>query len=653
MSSSSAAAAAAAALNSSKGKPSAGSLKRESGSSSSSSSNNNNNNDNDDDDDDDKNADSKRSTTGTTSSWQLVRSCAGGVPNVPMDTREQVGRELLFLVAEFLERATPCRESAATLRRELTKFGMLPQTTDWRGRVHQASFAEMQQNAFRLPHTHVVDIVDHMLHLTQELPSGSSSGSDGSNNTSNTNNSSDAGGGADDVFATGDGTRASSAGVRQEHQANAKFPAAGTLQDGTVTQLAHSSSDANSVSLLSLPAHAQTRHAVVAKQAQQAYLNRLVRVQDLGEQRRNKQREADANRSFPHISFAPAAGAAASNSTSSSPFADLPWTVQPRANGVPVGPCLHFCVLECVYTSATSFTGVGTGGAAVNRNSGNSCSQGSGGGGDRRGGSGAVGSPGRNGRGGGSSSLARTAGGWRCGPLAVYGLPAWHGQFHSDPAARHLPNLHPSGQAQSGPALFAAGPAPGKLITLLGTASRQVVAAGEAAGAAGAATGSSRPEGGRTRFELRAVEWAVQGEPRTPSDADARRDDPSAAIDCPPKLTGMRRRRGGITDSDRRRVVQIRACGSATEIARLRATVEAWKQSHDDAQAAVHRLTQEMASLQREIALMRAANDRPVGIPTETAGRGRRGRPQRGFLTSLLDRTRQVRQVDSCSVAAF
>ena len=77
--------------------------------------------------------------------------------------RSEVAKELLFLVADFLDRATPCHASAAALKRELVQHRLLPTTVDWRGHERTATLGEMRRKTARLGPTFLVNSVHRLV----------------------------------------------------------------------------------------------------------------------------------------------------------------------------------------------------------------------------------------------------------------------------------------------------------------------------------------------------------------------------------------------------------------------------------------------------------------------------------------------------------
>ena len=61
-------------------------------------------------------------------------------PSVPPSFRG----ELYFLMAKFLENS-PCTETAARLKTELTEKGLLQPRYDWRGVAHSKTFKDMEE----------------------------------------------------------------------------------------------------------------------------------------------------------------------------------------------------------------------------------------------------------------------------------------------------------------------------------------------------------------------------------------------------------------------------------------------------------------------------------------------------------------------------
>lgn len=81
--------------------------------------------------------------------------------------RSRTLKELLFLVSELLDKASPCQESAKTLKRELREHKLLPTTIDWKGQEQMATQEQLQYTAGCLSQTHLLDMVHSMLHQVQ------------------------------------------------------------------------------------------------------------------------------------------------------------------------------------------------------------------------------------------------------------------------------------------------------------------------------------------------------------------------------------------------------------------------------------------------------------------------------------------------------
>ncbi|KAG7201707.1 hypothetical protein KM043_004433 [Ampulex compressa] len=68
-----------------------------------------------------------------------------------------IAPELYFLIAKFLA-ASPCREAATVLKRELERAKVLPQRLDWEGRVHSQTFEELEKKYPHIGPSHLLQI---------------------------------------------------------------------------------------------------------------------------------------------------------------------------------------------------------------------------------------------------------------------------------------------------------------------------------------------------------------------------------------------------------------------------------------------------------------------------------------------------------------
>ncbi|CAN0173119.1 unnamed protein product, partial [Phaeothamnion confervicola] len=71
----------------------------------------------------------------------------GGASNemdVDDDAERRPPEELFFLIADFLERATPCRDAVQALRRDMERNHLFGQAFNWRGEPRPATLAQMR-----------------------------------------------------------------------------------------------------------------------------------------------------------------------------------------------------------------------------------------------------------------------------------------------------------------------------------------------------------------------------------------------------------------------------------------------------------------------------------------------------------------------------
>ncbi|CAK4616433.1 unnamed protein product [Aphanomyces euteiches] len=89
-------------------------------------------------------------------------------------------RDVYFLIADFLRRATPCSRAAAMLEEELNSLGLLHTTVNWQGQERPASYMDMHLRHRRLPPTHLVSLLQknasekHGLLQRCDIPSSTS-----------------------------------------------------------------------------------------------------------------------------------------------------------------------------------------------------------------------------------------------------------------------------------------------------------------------------------------------------------------------------------------------------------------------------------------------------------------------------------------------
>ncbi|CAK4388147.1 unnamed protein product [Aphanomyces euteiches] len=89
-------------------------------------------------------------------------------------------RDVYFLIADFLRRATPCSRAAAVLEEELNSLGLLHTTVNWQGQERPASYMDMHLRHRRLPPTHLVSLLQknasekHGLLQRCDIPSSTS-----------------------------------------------------------------------------------------------------------------------------------------------------------------------------------------------------------------------------------------------------------------------------------------------------------------------------------------------------------------------------------------------------------------------------------------------------------------------------------------------
>ena len=78
-------------------------------------------------------------------------------PTVPKPNQGQ--EELLFLVADFLDRSTACSGAAALLKRELEQHGLLGRRTDYTGSHTPATFDSTKRKFAKLPASQLQDVL--------------------------------------------------------------------------------------------------------------------------------------------------------------------------------------------------------------------------------------------------------------------------------------------------------------------------------------------------------------------------------------------------------------------------------------------------------------------------------------------------------------
>lgn len=412
-----------------------------------------------------------------------------------VDTRQNVARELLFLVSDFLDRCSPLQKSAAVLRQELAEEQLLPMTTDWKGNTRIATVAEMQRQTSLLRGSHLVDLVDAMLHKVQH--------------------------------------------VDPEHQ-----PLASTIgPDDDIA--AGCPSDPGSVSLLAATpalAHANERRG------RRRYLAKLAELQKIVNSRHERQAATTALARFPPAVF--------------------PRSPQRRVNGVDVG--VDLCLLDATFAPGTVVSG----------------------------------------------------GGWRCGELSLFGLPAWN-DFALKGAT--LPELDPSPKTTPAPASSTS------TATTPGAPGAPGAPGGQSNGANNGSTAGSNavaptsapgksltilgPSGPGSRVTLRALEW--------------RKKPAHSSVHNRPNASP---------------VVEIRASGTRAEIDKLKNAVHVWKAKYTSATAAVAQLKKDEERVTKELRKLSQTAFPPALIRApDRLQIARLCTPQRPTqIHSLLDRIQKV-----------
>ena len=76
--------------------------------------------------------------------------------------------ELYFLIANFLDRASPCSNAAKALREDLSRHQLLGTAVDWTGATRSANFEDWRRRYFKLPDDQLVRLLNQRESLLSE-----------------------------------------------------------------------------------------------------------------------------------------------------------------------------------------------------------------------------------------------------------------------------------------------------------------------------------------------------------------------------------------------------------------------------------------------------------------------------------------------------